>query len=37
MAVSLQGRTSGVKVLRGTSMQKKPSDTQWVANFRMPK
>ncbi len=29
--------TSGVKVDSGTSMQKKPSDTQCVANLRMPK
>ena len=36
---SLDGlsRTSGVKVDSGTSMQKKPSDTQCVANLRMPK
>lgn len=31
------GRTSGVNVDSGTSMQKNPSDTQWVANLRMPK
>ena len=29
--------TSGVKMDSGTSMQKKPRDTQCVANLRMPK
>ena len=29
--------TSGVKTERGTRVQKKPSETQWVANLRMPK
>ena len=32
-----KGRTSGVKMERGTSMQKKPRLTQCVANLRMPK
>ena len=29
--------TSGVNMERGTRVQKKPSETQWVANLRMPK
>ena len=29
--------TSGVKMLRGTRVQKKPRETQCVANLRMPK
>ena len=29
--------TSGVKIESGTSVQKKPSDTQCVANLRTPK
>lgn len=29
--------TSGVNMESGTSVQKKPRETQWVANLRMPK
>jgi ribosomal protein L24E len=29
--------TSGEKTDKGTSVQKKPRDTQWVENLRMPK
>ncbi len=35
--VSEQWCTSGVKTERGTSVQKKPRETQCVANLRMPK
>ena len=36
-SASLSKLTSGVNIERGTRVQKKPRDTQCVANLRMPK